>query len=176
MYRPFAHGPDGDAKADADWTSGDELRYRLLEEAAQFFVQAQQKDREYLPAFINQAGVADLMDEPEEALWRAGKALKMARRQNAPVGLAHAHIISGLAHLHTDPPDSAAAHTAFTAAAQHAPTLAQPLERVSALYGEATYLIATPRGTCHAYPRDGLTIQTDAQSRVQEWMLYYFVD
>ncbi|NKB71408.1 MAG: hypothetical protein GKR89_30415 [Candidatus Latescibacteria bacterium] len=113
-----------DKAADPDLLE-DDLRYQLLEEAAQWFERARQQDRSYIPAYINQACVADLLDEPDEALLWAGRARKLAERQGQPLALAHALLIGGIARARGNPANLETARRDFAAARETAPDLAR---------------------------------------------------
>ena len=102
----------------------DGLRYQLLEEAAEWFERARQKDRDYALAYINQACAADLLDEPEEALMWAGRACKITARRNQPLARAHALLIRGIARTRGEAADLDAARRDFEAARAAAPDLA----------------------------------------------------
>ena len=252
-------------------------RTLLLEQARTWLEKAMSRDPLYSAAHINLACVADLLGEPEEALWRAQKALKVARDNDGPLPLAHAHTIRGIARLHADPPDSAGAQSDFEAALPSANLLARlnlaslqgtlsaasdvtardpastperiagqsaqdfersvvadararipgsgpgepvflfyaqqgtawagividlgygtasfvwteagysgatasgarigdDVEGIRSAYGEPAFLVSGRNGVHHAYPDDGLVVQTDAEGRVRGWMIHHFFD
>ena len=78
---------------------------RLLQEAREWLEKARQKDPNYATTYINLACVADLQEEYGEALSFADKAVKIARRMDEKVSLAHALIARGIARSHKTPLD-----------------------------------------------------------------------
>ena len=112
-----------------------ERRSMLLAEAAEFFEQARDKDRNYAPAYTNLACVSDLRGEFDEALFFAGKAVKISQKQNQPISLANALIARGIAQAHGDPPDDEEALADFEAATSGNRALAQV--NINALAGES---------------------------------------
>ena len=73
---------------------------------------------------VNLAGVADLQEEREEAVFLAGRAIGLAREQGEEIGLAHALIMRGIARFHEDPTALDQARNDFEQAVQGAPALA----------------------------------------------------
>ena len=100
-------------------------RQKRLREAREWFEQARIKDSDYLPAYVNLAGVADLQREYEEAAFLAGKAVKLARDRGERISLAHALIVRGIARIHADPQRPEAARQDFEQAVDGAPSLAR---------------------------------------------------
>ncbi len=113
-----------------------ERRRQLLAEAAVLFEKARQKDPAYATAYINLACVADLQGEPEDAAFWAGKALRIARRQNAALSAANALIIRGIALARSAPADEQGAHADFAAAESGHAVLARL--NLAILQGETT--------------------------------------
>ena len=111
-------------KAGQSGMMANELRLRLLTEAATWFTKARRKDKIYAAALINQACVASLLDEPDDALHWAKKALKKARQSGEALAQAHALIAQGIAKFHANPRDLAGARSDFEAARAAAPDLA----------------------------------------------------
>ncbi|MBI2502550.1 MAG: hypothetical protein HYW07_04880 [Candidatus Latescibacteria bacterium] len=102
----------------------EEHRSRLLEEAKDLFETARSKDPSYAPAYINLACIAELQDEAGEALFFAGKALQLARRNREALSLANALIARGIARAQSNPPDEEAARQDFEEARAGNPSLA----------------------------------------------------
>ena len=96
-------------------------RERLLHEARGWFARARIKDPEYVPACINLAGVADLQGEVEEAVFLAGKAVRLAHDSGDRLSLAHALIMRGIARLHEDPEEKQETRQDFEKALEGAP-------------------------------------------------------
>ena len=115
---------DGSKAAEQPFAESRDLRRRQLREARQWLERARSKDPAYVPALVNLAGVADLQEEREEAVFLAGRAIGLARDQGEEIGLAHALIMRGIARLHGDPTARVQARNDFEQAAQGAPALA----------------------------------------------------
>ena len=100
-------------------------RERLLREAGTLFESSREKDPSYVAAHVNLACVADLRNEPEDAEFWAGKAVRIAREQGESVSLANALIMRGIARVHGEPADEEGARRDFTAARTGNTALAQ---------------------------------------------------
>jgi tetratricopeptide (TPR) repeat protein len=100
---PFELDADSRLRQDAeDHRSGfagtdSERRTRLLRSARDRFAEAHQRDGEYAAAIVNLACVADLLGNPEEAVYLAKEAMKVAGKGGDALSRANALIIRGIA-------------------------------------------------------------------------------
>ena len=101
------------------------LYYERLQAAADWFEQARARDPAYVPAYVNLAGVMDLQGESDDALFWAGKAIRLARDQQAEVSLAHAYIVRAIAHIHGEPSAPDLARQDFDRARAASPLLVE---------------------------------------------------
>jgi tetratricopeptide (TPR) repeat protein len=112
-------------KASEDQPFGDDGgRRELLTSAREAFEMARVRDPEYAPSLVNLACVADLLGEHEDAVYWAGKAIRLAHERGETVSLAHALIARGIARARAAPADTTAARQDFESAAAGAAGLA----------------------------------------------------
>jgi hypothetical protein len=118
-------------------------RERLLREAETLFESSRERDPSYVTACVNLACVADLRNEPEEAEFWAGKAVRIARQQGESISLANALIMRGIARVHGEPADEEGARRDFLAARSGNKALAQL--NLAVLEGTAAVPVAVER-------------------------------
>ena len=114
---PFAYPIELDAttrlrsgeKASGLWNteSFTKRRVELLEEAREILETARRRDRNYAPALVNLACVADVLDERDEALLLAERAVALAERNNDVASLSNALVIRGIARFRSGPSEEA---------------------------------------------------------------------
>jgi tetratricopeptide (TPR) repeat protein len=68
--------------------------------AEKYFNRAKEKDKDYIPAYINLSNVYDLLGEYDDAIFFAGKAIKRADEINNAMLKANAILIRGIANIH----------------------------------------------------------------------------
>ena len=113
----------GDKASQYDPVLDSERRQRLLDDAADYFAEARRKDPTYATAYINEACIADLKNQYDDAEHLANKAIKIARDQ--PLSLANALILRGITRIRGQLTDEKTARADFERAQAGNPALAQ---------------------------------------------------